>query len=90
MAKVSVALNATDTAGKTISKTLTDINGKASASQITDFTKALNDLTANTYETSTRLEKTNLDTEEVDGVFAYLTVGTVSSTEEGAMWIEEG
>lgn len=90
MAKVSVALNTTDPDGKTLSKTLTDISGVASAKQITDFTKALTGLTTNTYEASTRLEKTNLDTEEVDGVFAFLKVGTTSSTEEGAMWLEEG
>lgn len=90
MAKVSVALNTIDTTGKPLSKTLTDISGRASAKQITDFTKALTGLTTNTYEASTRLEKTNLDTEEVDGVFAYLVCGTVPSSEEGAMWIEEG
>lgn len=90
MAKVSVALNATDANGKSFSKTLNDISGVASAKQITDLNKALIGLTTNTYEASTRVEKTNLDTEEVDGLFAYLKVGTVSSTEEGAMWLEEG
>jgi len=89
MGKVSVAINSTAPTGQKIQKTLTDIIPSATSQQITNLTRSLNGLTTNVYNETNRYERINADTEQVGGVFAMLTVGTVSSTEEGAMWLEE-
>jgi len=90
MAKISVALNSTEQAtGKKNQKTLTDIKASATSEQITNFTRGLNNLTTNTYVETNRIEKLNADTEEVNSTAALLTIGTTSSTVEGAMWLEE-
>lgn len=90
MGKVSVAINSTTATGQKNQKTLTDISPSATSEQITNLTRSLNGLTTNTYNETNRYERINADTEQVGDVFAMLTVGTVSSTEEGAMWLEEG
>ena len=90
MSKVSVALNTTEAAtGKKNQKTFTDIKASATSEQITNFTKGLNNLTTNNYVETNRIEKLNADTEQVNSTAALLTIGTVSSTAEGAMWLEE-
>ena len=90
MAKISVALNSTEAAtGKKNQTTLTDIKPTATSEQITAFTKGLNSLTTNIYEETNRIEKLNVDTEEVNSTAALLTIGTASSTVEGAMWLED-
>lgn len=90
MAKISVALNSIEQAtGKKNQKTLTDIKPSATSEQITNFAKGLNSLTTNNYVETNRIEKINTDTEEVTGTASLLTIGTTSSTVEGAMWLEE-
>lgn len=90
MAKVAIALNSTEvTTGKKLQKTLTDIKPSATSEQITNFTKGLNNLTTNNYVETNRIEKLNADTEEVSSTASLLTIGTTSSTVEGAMWLEE-
>ena len=90
MGKVSVAINSTSPNGQKVQKTLTDISPTATSEQIIKLARSLNGLTDNTYNETNRFEKINADTEQVGGVFAMLTVGTTSSTVEGAMWLEEG
>ena len=90
MAKVSIALNSTEqTTGKKLQKTFTDVKASATSEQITNFTKGLNNLTTNIYSETNRIEKLNADTEEVTSTASLLTIGTTSSTVEGAMWLEE-
>lgn len=90
MAKVSIALNSTEqTTGKKLQKTFTDVKASATSEQITNFTKGLNNLTTNIYGETNRIEKLNADTEEVTSTASLLTIGTTSSTVEGAMWLEE-
>lgn len=90
MAKISIALNSTEqTTGKKLQKTFTDVKASATSEQITNFTKGLNNLTTNIYSETNRIEKLNADTEEVTSTASLLTIGTTSSTVEGAMWLEE-
>lgn len=90
MPKISVALNSTESAtGKKNQKTFTDVKATATSEQITNFTKGLNSLTTNNYVETNRIEKTNVDIEEVTSTASLLTIGTVSSTVEGAMWLED-
>lgn len=63
MAKTSLIIGATDSGGKTIQKTVTDVNPNATNEQLTTFGKMLNSLTNNTYQTTNRIDKTNCDTE---------------------------
>lgn len=89
MAKIAVAINSTEAAtGKKNQKTLTDIKPTATSEQITNFAKGLNNLTTNNYVETNRIEKLNVDTEEVTGTASLLTIGTTSSTVNGAMWLE--
>ena len=90
MAKVSIALNSTEqTTGKKLQKTFTDVKASATSEQITNFTKGLNNLTTNIYSETNRIEKLNADTEEVTSTESLLTIGTTSSTVEGAFWLED-
>lgn len=90
MAKISVALNSTEAdTGKRNQKTFTDVKASATSEQIKTFTQGLNSLTTNNYVETNRFEKLNVDTEEVTSTSALLTIGSVSSTVEGAMWLED-
>ena len=90
MAKISVALNSTEAdTGKRNQKTFTDVKASATSEQIKTFTQGLNSLTTNNYVETNRIEKLNVDTEEVTSTSALLTIGSVSSTAEGAMWLED-
>lgn len=64
MAKTSLILEATDTSGKKIQKTFTDVNPEASSADLKTFAQMCNGLTSNTYVRTDRINKINCDTEE--------------------------
>lgn len=68
MAKTSLIINSTDsTTGKKLQKTLTDINPEATNEQLKNLAQAFNAATTNTYVESSRVDKTNVDTESGSG-----------------------
>ena len=68
MAKTSAIITSTDpTTGKTLQKTLTDINPDASNAQIATFGGMLNAITGNGYVNTFRVDKVNCDLESGGG-----------------------
>ena len=63
MAKTSLIISATGSGGKTVQKTVTVVNPHASNEKLTTLGQMLNSLTTNTYQTTTRIDKVNCDTE---------------------------
>lgn len=63
MAKSNIVITSTNSQGKTLQKTLTDINPAATNSQLATFGNMLNQLTTNVYGHTTKITKTNCDTE---------------------------
>ena len=58
--KTSLIITSTDTGGKTFNKTLTDVNGNASAADLKAFAQGLNSLTTNAYESAALVERTEI------------------------------
>ena len=58
--KSSVIFESTDTTGKKLQKTLTDINPDVDSVALRTFTQSLNSLTTNTYVGTSRVDKTDL------------------------------
>ena len=67
MAKENIIITATKS-GKTIQKSLTDMNPEATNAQLATFGTMLNALTTNTYQKTDRITKVNCDTEPGGGV----------------------
>ena len=67
MAKTSLILETTDTSGKKIQKTFTDVNPEASSADLVTFAQMCNGLTSNTYVRTDRVNKINCDTETSGG-----------------------
>ena len=64
MAKTSLILTSTEqTTGKTLQKTITDVNPDASSEALLGFAQRLNALTTNVYGKTDRVDKLNVDTE---------------------------
>lgn len=63
MAKTSIIINSTDTAGKAAQKTFTDVNPNASNAQLATLGQMLAAVSTNTYNGTTRIDKTDCDTE---------------------------
>ena len=66
MAKENIIITATKS-GKTIQKSLTDVNPEATNAQLATFGTMLNALTTNTYQKTDRITKVNCDTEPGGG-----------------------
>ena len=78
MAKTSLIISATGSGGKTVQKTVTDVNPNASNAKLTALGQMLNSLTTNTYQTTNRIDKVNCDTETKTQ--RTITTFTVAST----------
>ena len=64
MAKTSLIWTSTEqTTGKTLQKTITDVNPDASSEAMLGFVQRLNALTTNVYGKTDRVDKVNVDTE---------------------------
>jgi outer membrane protein assembly factor BamB len=63
MAKTSVILNATDSGGKKMQTTITNVNPEASSLHLKQMGQMINALTTNTYDSTDRIDKINCDTE---------------------------
>lgn len=59
--KTSLIITSTSTGGKTFSKTLTDVQGKADPADLKAFAQGLTALTTNTYNSAALIERTELD-----------------------------
>ena len=69
MAKTSLILTSTEqTTGKTLQKTITDVNPDASSEALLGFAQRLNALTTNVYGKTDRIDKVNVDTESTAGL----------------------
>ena len=64
MAKTSIIINSTDALGKSSQKTFTDVNPNASNDQLATFGQMLAAVSSNTYNGTTRIDKTDCDTEQ--------------------------
>lgn len=60
--KYSIILYSKDTSGKTLSKTISDINPEAQPSELKAMAQGLNSLTTNVYESADRVARENVDT----------------------------
>ena len=78
MAKENVVITSTKD-GKTLQKTLTDVNPAATNAQLATFGTMLNALTTNTYGKTDRITKVNCDTEP-DGGSSSVTKQTPTLT----------
>lgn len=58
----SIEINATDTNDKKLKTTISYVNPNAQPSTLKQFALKLNNLTTNVYESTTRIDKTELDT----------------------------
>lgn len=63
MSKTSIIINSTDTAGKSAQKTFTDVNPDATNDQLATLGQMLAAVSSNTYQGTTRIDKTDCDTE---------------------------
>ena len=63
MAKTSVILNSTDSNGKKMQTTITNVNPEASSLHLKQMGQMINALTSNTYDSTDRIDKINCDTE---------------------------
>ena len=80
--KTSLIITSTDTGGKTFSKTLTDVNANASATDLQAFAQGLNGLTKNTYGSAALVERTEVvDKTELPLARASITIGDTVYTE---------
>lgn len=79
MSTVSVILNSTNTDGEVKQKSFTDINPNATNAQLKAFTQGMNSLTNNTYNSTYKVERTNVDT-ATDKTTATITLATESMT----------
>lgn len=61
--KTSIILNYKTLDGTAKQKSYTDINSDATNKELVDFARAANQLTNNIYGSTTRIDKTNCDTE---------------------------
>lgn len=75
----SVILAVTDTTGKKLQKTLTNINPRATSTQLKTFTQVFNGLTTNTYIETNRIDKITCDT-DVEKTTPTLTLENASAT----------
>ena len=83
MAKETLIITSTN-AGKTLQKTVTDINPAATNAQLATFGGMLNSLTTNTYGKTDRVRKVNCDTEAGGGVKPEPTLTLSSDTDTAA------
>ena len=67
MAEQKIIINSTDTSGKAMQKTLTDINPDASNEQLSTFGQMLNNFTTNNYGKTERVIKVDCDAEAGGG-----------------------
>lgn len=88
MAKIAINMITTEQGtGRKLQKTLTDINAEATSAQIKTFATALNGLTTNVYGETNRIEKLNVDTEQVPvDENAKLEPVVTRTTESGTRW----
>lgn len=63
MATSNLILNATDSFGKSINKTITNLNPAVDSNTAKTFAQMLNGFTTNTYVSTNRVDKANVDTE---------------------------
>ena len=63
MAKTSLIITSIDQLGKSLQKTVTDVNPNATSAQLVTFATKLNALTTNSYVRTDRIDKINCDTE---------------------------
>ena len=63
MAKTSVILNSTDSNGKKMQTTITNVNPEAASIHLKQMGQMINALTSNTYDSTDRIDKINCDTE---------------------------
>lgn len=67
--KTSLIITSTDTGGKTVNKTLTNINPGATKGELRKFAQGLNSLTTNTYEGAAIVQRTEIPTDANDPCF---------------------
>lgn len=88
--KTSIIIKSTDDNGKATSRSVTDVSSKATNSQLQAFAEALNDTSTNTYQSSSKVQTTDLDTEEPTKLprNAYMThvVNSHTQTITGAIY----
>lgn len=68
MAKTSLIIKSTDQSGKTVNKTLTDVNPDCSNNVLKTLGQKINALTTNFYGNTTRIDKTDCDLESGGGM----------------------
>lgn len=68
----SIIITSTDAYGKKRKRSITDINPNATNTQLHDFAQQINLLTSNRYETTTRVDKINVDSETDEKQFCNL------------------
>lgn len=59
--KTSIIIKSTDENGKATSRSVTDVSSKATNAQLQAFAEALNDTSINTYQSSSKVQTTDLD-----------------------------
>ena len=62
--KTSIIIKSVDENNKAVSRSVTDVSNTATNSQLQAFAEALNDTSVNTYQSSSKVQTTDLDTEE--------------------------
>lgn len=83
MAQTSIIINSTAPDGKTLQKTLTDVNGECGAQALKWFAKKLYGLTQNTYVKTTRIGKVVVDNESIPsaGMTQPITIGEFATVQ---------
>lgn len=81
MAKTSLILTSTEqTTGKTLQKTITDVNPDASNEALLGFAQRLNALTTNVYGKTDRIDKLNVDTSGASKIARTITLSATTMT----------
>ena len=62
--KTSIIIKSVDENNKATSRSITDVSNTATNSQLKDFAEALNNTSINTYQSSSKVQTTDLDVEE--------------------------
>ena len=81
MATSSLSVKSTTTAGKSVQKSVTNINPQASAENLSTFAQMVNSLTNHTYVGADLIDKTNVDTETRPGGGSGKIEGVITLTQ---------
>ena len=87
MAKTSIIINSTSNQGKSLQKTLTDVNPEATNEELATFGQRLTAITTNVYGNTTRIDKINCDAETT--VVKPTPTFSVDITSVATSWLTE-